>query len=430
MKKTVKRVLSLILCVALLVSVLSIGAFAEKAKDYSNLHYKYYTYVGDSISWGFGLHPDVDPLSADYVFARLEGAFTDIVGKVLEQNCGTEVHSAASTGGRLCDFRMLLERGMGVEDPYTCPDDTFGNRAFERTKALQAGGEYVCENLKKSDLITVDLGMNDLASAAINAALSLDFIDMEKINNLSDLQSIVDYLVFALDAAVKEGDILGDLLRAFDQNFAQLRENAREVLKDIVTLAPDDADIFLLGYFIPFDHFRVIPGTERSVIMEFLGTTFASLNDFFEDIASEYSNVYYVDVPDADPFFEDGTTLTDVIGLATQDIDSVLLGIHPNADGHKYIAEKVLDAFLEINTCHHVHTKNICETVKSASGFGYISSTVCTDCGKILDAGQIITPVGNIHVPVRTVTYTVTTVVSLVSTAANKLFSSVYSLFK
>lgn len=430
MRKTAKTLLSLLLCVVMLVSVCSIAASAEKAADYSVLDYKCYTYVGDSVSWGFGLNPDYDPLSADYVFARIEGAFTDIVADVLEENCGTEVHSAASNGGRLCDFRMLLERGMGVENPYTYPDDVFGNRAYERTKTLQASGEYVCENLKKSDLITMDLGMNDLASAAINAACSLDFVDLDKINGLSDIQSIVDYLIFAIEAAAKEGDVLGDLLRALDANFAELRENAKEVLKDVVTLAPDDADIFLLGYFIPFDSFRLIPGTERSVIMEFLGTTFASLNDFFEDIAAEYSNVYYVDVPDADPFFADGTTLTEVISLATQDIDAVLLGIHPSAEGHKYIADKVLAALLETNACHHEQAKPVCDDVKLGHGVSYVGGKVCPDCGKILDAGHLATHAGDIHVPARTITYTLNLVVDVVATTAHKVVSSIFSIFR
>lgn len=424
MKKTLKRTISLVMCVVLLLGTLSISAFAAGSDEYKNVSYKCYTFIGDSISWGYGLDPNIDTLSADYIFDRTEGAFTDIVGKVLEENCGTEVHSAASSGGRLCDYRVMFDKAMGVENPYTCEDDWFGNRSYERTHKLQESGAPVVESLKQSDFVTLQLGMNDLAGALVNAICSCGFIDINRIKSISDAESALDYLAFALNELAKENhkEILPDLLKAFDKEFRGLRDNGRAVLKDVVDLTTEDADILILGYHDPVEVMRVIPNTDSSLVFDLLGAALASLNDYFADIASEYDNVYYVDVPDASVFFEEGTLITD----ALSDTKGLLLGLHPDAEGHEYIAERVLDKVKEINTCHHTHTKNITETVKTSSGFGYVSSKICTDCGKVLDMGKIITPAGTVSVPSHTINYTVNTVVKTVTTTVSKIFSSIF----
>lgn len=412
---------------------MSISALAVSAEDYHGREYECYTFVGDSISWGYGLDPSVNTLSADLIFTRTEGAFTDIVGDVLEANCGTKVLSAASSGGRLCDYRVLLENGMGYENPYFCADDWFGNRSYERTHLLQSNGAYVVDCLKQSDLVTLQLGMNDLAGALVNALCELDFVDLDQITNLSDAESIISYLLFAVDAAYKEGkDIPTDLLSAFDRQFAQLRENGRAVLSHVVELARDDADIILLGYHDPASFLRILPDTSESVILSFIGAAMASLNDFFVDIASEYSNVYYVDIPGATVFFEDGTLLTDALSSSVfaGNSKALLLGLHPDAAGHVYIAGQVLATLNEINVCHHTNTRSITKPMMFGRSLGYIGCTVCDDCGKVMDIGKIVTPYGTIPVPSHAIDYTVDTIGDVIASVVDKIFDGIFSIFR
>ena len=114
MNRTWKRILTFALIAAMTYAFL-VSAFALDANTYDGRRYERYVYIGDSISWGYGLDPTVDPLAAANNFARIKDSYTDIVGRVLEKSCGTLILPAESSGGRLCDYRGLLERGMGTE---------------------------------------------------------------------------------------------------------------------------------------------------------------------------------------------------------------------------------------------------------------------------------------------------------------------------
>ena len=138
-----KKILSLVLCAVLLFSALGVQALAVNAEDYAALPYHNYCYLGDSISWGYGLDPNMDNHDKFSLDKRVPGSFTDIIASVLEQNNNAVVHPAASSGSRLCDYRILFERGMGVENPYDRANDWYGNRHPERTEVLRQSGDQV-----------------------------------------------------------------------------------------------------------------------------------------------------------------------------------------------------------------------------------------------------------------------------------------------
>ena len=128
-----KKLLSLVLCAALLLGALSVSVFAVNAEDYADLPYHNYCYLGDSISWGYGLDPNMDNHNKFSIGSRVEGSFTDLIADVLEENNGAVIHPASSSGSRLCDYRILLERGMGLDNPYERANDWYGNRHPGRT---------------------------------------------------------------------------------------------------------------------------------------------------------------------------------------------------------------------------------------------------------------------------------------------------------
>ena len=84
-------------------SLLGVQAFAVNAEEYTALPYQNYCYLGDSISWGYGLDPNMDNHNKFSIGTRVTGSFTDIIASVLEQNNSAVVHPAASAGSRLCD---------------------------------------------------------------------------------------------------------------------------------------------------------------------------------------------------------------------------------------------------------------------------------------------------------------------------------------
>ena len=342
-----KKILSLVLCAVLLFSALGVQAFAVNAADYTALPYHNYCYLGDSISWGYGLDPNADNHDKFSVGTRVTGSFTDIIGSVLEQNNGAVVQPAASSGSRLCDYRILLERGMGVENPYDRASDWYGNRHPERTEVLRSMGPQIVSWVREADLITLQVGINDLTAAIVNALYATGLVDLDKIQqlSLSDPSTLADYLTTALTNVCQSPDILGNVIRTFNSEIVDIRANAREVLKDVVALAPE-ADIVVVGYHKAVQTLRVIGGTDFSMIFDIANAALVSLNDYYAALANEYGNVYYVDAPNAAIFYPEGTHLIDIV----KDIKGFLYGVHPNHAGHAYIAERVLAALEEINT--------------------------------------------------------------------------------
>ena len=422
-----KRILSLALCLTLLVGILSVSALAVDAEDYSALPYTCYTYIGDSISWGYGLDPADGHADPNLVCARIDGAFTDLVGKVLEaNNPDTEVFSASSSGGRMSDFRMILERGLGVEDPYTYPDDWFGNRNAVRTIALREQWPAICEAVSRSDLVTVEAGINDLSSILVNALEASGVIDVERLTSISGISDVTDYLANALRNVAKDPNLLGNVICAFNAGVLELRQNAEAVIRDVTLLAPE-ADVLVVGMYNAAKALRVLPGSDFSPILDLIGAALVSLNDFYNELASKYDRVYYVDAPDATTLFADGTTVIEA--LKNEDM-SVLKGLHPDAAGHEYIAQKVLEKLAEINVCRHTNTKTTWQTIKSLTGFQYVGSTYCADCGQLLDVGKVVTPAGTYNVPGYTIGYTVKSVTTAVTAPVTKLVSGFAKLFK
>lgn len=426
MKKALKRVLSLTMCAVLLFGALGISAFAEGSDEYANLPYKCYTYIGDSISWGYGLDTSIDTHVASSVCLRVDGSFADIVGKVLEENNDATVHCAASSGSRLCDFRMLLEAGMGMENPYAAADDWFGNRSPERTQTLRNMGDQICAWVSESDLVTFQGGINDITALLVNSVCASGLVDIDKITSISDLNSVIEYLQYALESVSKDPNVVGNIICAFNRELMGLRENAVEVVKDIVELAPDDADILIVGYSNLLAGLRVLPDTEFSPILNLVGDALVSLNDYYAAIAEEYDNVYYVDAPDASVFFPEGMLLTD----ALTDDRGMLLGLHPDAAGHEYIAQCVLKELKDINTCRHEHTKTVLQYVKATKGYGYAGVQVCSDCGKVVSMGKVVTPFGTFDVPEHTVNNIITNVGNAVASTVSKLISGISSIVK
>ena len=375
----------------------------EENEEPSGLSYNCYTYIGDSISWGYGLGVDNhDPFN---VGKRVEGAFTDLVADALEaDNSAITIHPAASSGARLCDYRYLLERGMDVENPYDIADDWYGQRHPERTERLRAMGPDVVSWVRESDLVTMQLGINDLTAALVNSLYATGVVDLNKLTAISDPASAADYLKFAMENFVKDPNLLGNLTSRFAIEVEGIRTNAAEIVKDLAQLAPN-ADIVLVGYHKAVQGLRVLPLTQFSPIFDIADAALVSLNDYFKSLAEQYDNVYYVDAPDAAVFYPEGTNLIDIV----KDIDGFLMGVHPNAEGHAYIADRVLSELRTLHTCSHDHTASVCQPVKLGPESEYISTVYCTDCGRALSSAKVSTPCGDYYLPTLTTENAVTT---------------------
>lgn len=347
MKRTLKTITSIAMTVLLILSTLGIGAVAKTPNAHGNLNYKKYTYLGDSIPFGYGLvsqEASSDPFS---VGIRVKGSYPDLVGDVLQKNNKkTIVQPAASSGSRVCDYRILLERGLGYKNPYDRANDWYGMRKPERTVRLRAMGPEIVKWLSDSDLVTFQCGLNDITACLINAAYATGIIDLDKLQSLDGLQDVLNYLAFALGNLQNDPVIVDNFLQVFAKEVVELRQNIRIVMKELVQIAPKDADILVVGYHKAVQGIRVIPGTDRSLLFDVVDEVLMSFNSYYKTVAKQYGNVYYVDAPDAAVVYPKGTTVFEWLS----DTSFVLMGVHPSAKGHKYIAKQVISKLDEINS--------------------------------------------------------------------------------
>ncbi|MBO4383563.1 MAG: SGNH/GDSL hydrolase family protein [Clostridia bacterium] len=345
MRKLWKLVTAIGLCIVLMGTTLGTSAFAASSVKYTGRHYKQYTYLGDSIPFGYGLvsqEASSDPFS---VGMRVKGTYTDLVSKALEKDNKTKIQPAASSGSRMCDYRIVLERGMGLEDPYDVQNDWYGKRKAYRTVVLRSMGPQIVNWVSKSDLITFQCGLNDLTASLVNAAYATGIVDLDKITNMESIGDVLDYIAFALNGLKNDPVFMDNFILTFQNEIKQTRENIRVVIKELAQIAPKDADILIVGYHKAVKGFRIIPGTDRSIVFDLIDEGLMSYNQYYKTIASRYDNVTFVDAPNASVVYPEGISLVN----ALTDDRGFLLGVHPDENGHKYIARKVL---LKLNELH------------------------------------------------------------------------------
>lgn len=347
--KQIKRVISIVLCVALLTGV-GASAFAISADDYKNIPYTGYTYIGDSIAWGFGLDRSHDPASPDYVCSREIGAYGDLVGRVIEQKNDGSVFSAATSGARLSDYRMLIENGMGKTNPYTFTDWYGENREPERSKQLMSMSAEICSWLSQSDLVSIQLGYNDLLAApmfTLQDSGILDDIMLLLESEDPEPESFAELLSADAKLTTAMKDKLGEISKILLNGVKSFRENSKALIVDINELTGKTADIVFVGYYNPYRTLKENANSDLSPLLDTMSMIVATMNDYFSELADKYENVYYVDAADVSVFFEDGMLYED----ATSDPDAMLYGAHPDEEGHAYVADKILSLLDKVNTC-------------------------------------------------------------------------------
>ena len=302
-----KRIVSLLLAAAMLV-LLAVPAFAEDGHAYT------YVALGDSITAGIGL--------PDAVYQK-NGSFYDVSGNYHGYSGDCYVAKVADALG--------LDRDHAIN--YGMPA-LMSNNLLElvQTGATHSdNADYTLpglrEELQTADLITVQIGSNDVlmplmgavAAATGGKAFKL-LLPMLEGNfreiNADSLNTLREGLQ-ALDLTAEERKAT---LRLLDSGIAELCSQSRTstlanieaTVQELQALNPN-AQIILLGYYNPVP---LMP----TLINPFVDH-FRTLNRALQELAGRYGVTYV------------STTCTAVANDA-----------HPTACGHKYLARQILKA--------------------------------------------------------------------------------------
>ena len=403
----IKRLLAMVLAVAMLVSGLSLSAFAEETKET-----KTYNYVafGDSIASGYGLsevgESGIDPaliLSEELIANPVAEAYPAVFGEYLaalgaEAGYTTTTANLSSTAYRAEDIaNTILNAGVKGEVAAFILENFVGQGS---SAALEPYHDIYMNHLPEADLVSIGLGANDiimgivypmiqsgnpvLIASAVSVALVLFGGDTTTAigGGLQVLMTYKDQITaesFTEAAAYFKTVISNGTL--YVDNAAN---NVKSVL-DAVRTVNSDADIAVLGMFNPFGNSLEYDGKVRDVCTVVTGIfcrAAAEIAGGSEDdeiapteeidlIAEEEVDdkteeflAYLEQLQEAVSAFGStkvGAKLSSLVSIVTEEISYPLqyLLIGKNADSQIKLLNVELEAIAESNGCEFVDIYDI-----------------------------------------------------------------------
>lgn len=320
-----KNVISLVLALVMTVSLCVMPAIADNSNAKP---YKVYTAIGDSIPAGYGPY--------NYLikgYDRIPNTYPVYVADAVAE----EYIPLARTGFRTVELRYMLEEDFEGDPPMLF---SMG-RMYEEEIALRKPTYE--PSIVRSDLITLNVGTNDILSYAFYYA-------KDKLSNDPTYKKITD----ALNAMLGETDDIGLLFNemfsmanslgyyaeyfaAFAEGiyvgFNGLKENWDSIVGDIYALNPD-VELLVIGIYNPL---KTTSLTSYDIYP--LGKAFQIIVDLANQYlknTSKYCRQYtFVDVKDTEIYelgaFSDANYQKQMMGLT-----------HPTKNGHQYMANQIL----------------------------------------------------------------------------------------
>ena len=363
MKRSLKKVLAVVLTLMMLSGAfaVSFGAF-ELNQDAVNAHYgqyKKYVLLGDSVASGY--RDEMSDNDAAYnesmndsTYYRYEGSYADVLADAIIED--GSMTALAGPGFRTIEMRYMLEDDFAAacEDEYLFHpshlyiyDDQVCSCHNEK---MLPGSEHFRDLFKKSiaeaDLITLGIGGNDWGAyltwvlddliekeapsdkyvevaGEIAETIAKGNLDMSTVEKLIEIAHYLGILP----------DLLMELPAALDYGLTTFYENWDIMIQDIYDLNPD-VTLMVVGMSdngVKGKHYDY-PGVEGGPVTgAIVGETEGAMT-YIVDLIMGIGNAPMIE--GARKF---GYTYVDTDG--TTYVDS-----HPDADGHKFIANKIIEA--------------------------------------------------------------------------------------
>lgn len=350
MKKIFKTSFAFMLVFAIITSTLTCFAI-ELNQEAVNEHrgqFKNYLLLGDSVASGYRdvMCDEDDAYNKTYqetVYCRVPGSYADVLTKaIIEDDTMT---AFAAPGYRTVEIRYMLEDDFDEADDYMFHPaqlNTVGNAGSEeyRTAYKKAVAE--------ADLITLGVGGNDWG-----AYLGWVVSDIFEKENVADeyteqLQGIIEggtmdvetikSLVEIVHLAGALPELVATLPSALSDGLSNFYKNWDIMIQDIYDLNPDVtlmvlgmSDNSVKGKYYGYNGEEGEPISTDAVTQSEVVTTIV---DFIMTVGNTPM------IEGAEKF---GYTYVDTAG--TTYVES-----HPDADGHVYIANKIIEALPSVNS--------------------------------------------------------------------------------
>ena len=408
MKKNAKRLLGLLIALAMMVSLVGTMALADSSTDSGKE--PVVTYIGTSVSSGFFLPQvpedwvygddtsDWDAIVADGArdFDKEEDG-TDqyflayhpydalapnsaprLVAEGLQmklvKNRNPNFHKMCYTGLRTSELLRFMYGRDSAWDQKMKDDWISESYMGGRYSDFEdADVENLYKNTRKwiaeSDIVIVEIGANDVMTTVIENLFNPDagYLHDSKLRTEKTYQAMIDLamktgnlgivVTKALELAKKAGELpqmMTAMTRALLEGTMMFYTNYGKVIKEIYEIkknAPNpDVKVLAVGTFNPLKGVKIaenVPILEASLLMD---PNIRMMNAYIKTLApyalSRKYDYRYVDDYGISLSGIDKYTL---MGLLTSDkiseFDATKTGpIHPDVEGHRYLADQILKA--------------------------------------------------------------------------------------
>lgn len=317
-----KKQISLIIVICLLVSIFPNMAFASVPANLENKsNYQIYTAIGDSICAGF--------TQLDYEYIR-----------------GFDIMDNIHNSPKLC-YARLVGKAMGstVNNLGKCgctSDELLNIITDPNNKYYDVYRKHIAE----SNLITLEIGSNDLIMATVHSILKCIGGDFSNMSN-QDILALAEPLLTGDIPGIKNNikqvtgiDLNQEQIKAIqtalsDEALSVTLEKAYEnyscnfpkISDEIRTINPM-AEIVILNYYNPFKGMNLSWGNISYNTGDVIQKSTDQMNEFTRNLCQN-KDYLYIDISD---------TFTNIIDA------------HPSTVGHAQIAAKITDGLLNIVT--------------------------------------------------------------------------------
>ena len=322
-----RRIMTLLLAVVMLFGTLITTADAANRDNVR--HYDTYMCIGDSIAAGFY----IDGQRAGYYRTRMPGAYHDIIANATD----AKLNQFGWSAFRAVELRYMLE---GVRYDL---DDVWLNsfRPLVNDQLLDANKEDYLKAIRESDLITVNLGSNDVLSYTMSKTVmqlqsSGDCELAAKVKEIAGkCGDIGTAFVKVLGYAEKAGKlpvVLATLNPTLMKAVSYFKDNFTACMRGIYKLNPN-ATVVVVGVYNPMSNVTLVENGNLK-LAPLVQPAVDLLNQFLKS-GCLYSDWYrFAPVP---------KTETWKIHVLGGDFTSqVITKVHPTANGHSYMADQIL----------------------------------------------------------------------------------------
>ena len=314
MKKFIKRSFAVLLAMLMISGVFTCFA-AETAYEKEYEHYSSYVLLGDSVASGWS-----DVVEKETRFVRVEGSY----GAFVADDLGVDVyHPMACIGFRTTDLRYIFEDDYEADQFlfYSIDDEEMAWRI-----------PLIRQAVADADLITLNVGGNDWGSyVGWHIYYAIDQFQLEHPEFVAQVKSYLEeagtdpeIIASIIDIAALCGtipELLEILPQALMRGFENFFYNWNYVVEDIYALNPD-VTLIVIGMFDNMVQDQETADANEAALVKL------SVSQMIID---------YANTPMRDGAAKYGYTFIDPVGTVCEQN-------HPSIEGHRFIADRILEA--------------------------------------------------------------------------------------